>query len=396
MTRMRKLGVSAIAALAVLLPSTVGPATATDAWSAGTPVLAGAYTDPWVLVTPEGVVRLYYVDAATSVGYASTSFDQGATWPKASSIPVFAGALNPIIVSAYRVSPLENFCDPNNGYRAYYASRSDGSIKMAIGADAMGFDTCSQGGLPVSADTAGSEAFANPAVIQLQDGTWLMAYVGYKKATPNTKSIYFATSERGLQWTWKGLAVADADAPMLVIWDDGSVRMYFHDAKGIEHVKYASGAFGAASELDLANTAATDPMVVKYAAKWHMFYTVLSGATSTGIFSASGPAATGTAPSPTVSATKVPTAAASTPAASPTATATASASPAATATPSASASASPTPTASATPTPTPTASTTTPLYFVKCKSGDTFLYKTGTDPKCPAGYTQVWRGAVKA
>ena len=124
-------------------------------------------------------------------------------------------------------------------YRMFYMK--DGKIVYADSSDALNFSDAISTGISEDA----GKMMSNPAVLQLEDGNWIMVYEqaqqknpgssGKTPPGPNTqRNLYLATSSDGKTFNKVGLAIDSAkedsyfaSVPDLVLLPDGKIRMYY-------------------------------------------------------------------------------------------------------------------------------------------------------------------------
>lgn len=124
-------------------------------------------------------------------------------------------------------------------YRMFYMK--DGKIVYADSNDALNFSDAISTGITEDA----GKMISNPAVLQLEDGSWIMVYEQAPQkspgssdknpAGPNTqRNLYSATSTDGKTFTKVGLIVDSskedkyfASVPDLVLLPNGKIRMYY-------------------------------------------------------------------------------------------------------------------------------------------------------------------------
>lgn len=177
-------------------------------------------------------------------------------------------------------------------YRMYFMK--DDGIVYADSSDAATFTDPVQTG--IKSDPG--KFISNPAVLQIKDGEWLMAYEQQPmSSTPgqsgnqppsagNQRNLYYATSSDGKVFSKGGVAIDSSkeddfftSVPDLVLLSGGKVRMY-----------YVSGgeAIGSAISSDSGKTwqretglrledKAVDPDVMQKGNEWVMYFSVLSG-----------------------------------------------------------------------------------------------------------------------
>lgn len=157
---------------------------------------------------PDGRVLVYYVNGAQHGVWVGTASDGG--WSATGPITL-DGIRDPLGIvdpDAYRVGGrirlayLANFTTPNE--RAICLAESD---------DGVSFRT-----LGLAVDLRGAGTITDPSVVQLPDGSWLMAL----SAGQTTR---LARSSDGLSFAL-GETLTYGGVPELALTDDGAVRLY--------------------------------------------------------------------------------------------------------------------------------------------------------------------------
>ena len=185
---------------------------------------------------------------------------------------------------------------PNGKWRMYFQQQS--VIKSAISNDGLEWDD--ESGIRIEASSTSEPdvvAVLAPTTILQKDGTYLMVYSGRidkqygETKTPNkdTKVFFWATSEDGLTWEKKGIALDPrnpflegfADGPDLVHWDDGTIRLYFWGYKGIYYSTFENGKFAEPviiikppnpQNYLYPSNPPGDPTLIKIGMSWHLYY----------------------------------------------------------------------------------------------------------------------------
>lgn len=258
------------------------------AWQAGGVAIAGTYADADVVQVSDNQWRMYYAIQPEVQGhqfevFSATSTD-GKSWTQESGIRKTMATFPEVIKLS------------DGRYRMYF--QQAGVIKSAISSDGLSFTD--ETGTRI--DTANSEGLtfdnvAAPTIVQQDDGTFVLVYRGtintrYAANTPNptTQVLMWATSNDGLSFTKKGLAVdsrndtlnGQLDGPDLVLWDDGEYRLLATSYTGVHEFSFDGDSFGEPT-LALAGEAKKtsqgftgsppgDPTTAKIDGTWYMFY----------------------------------------------------------------------------------------------------------------------------
>jgi predicted GH43/DUF377 family glycosyl hydrolase len=252
-------------------------------WESGGIVLAGNYADPEVVKVNEKEYRMYFGKSPESLKegerpkiYSAISSD-GITWREETGIRLEFATFPDVIKL------------PDGRWRMYF--QSAGEIKSAISNDGLTWQVepgvrIGQGGHN-NLDDYGVGA---STTVRLNDGSYLMVYRTEKhqkfcEFSPNPSSffLFYAVSKDGLNFEKKGLVFDSRndifcdllDGPELVLWDDGSIHLFFWSHKGVYESIFENETF---SEPELVfpsvpgNPPPADPTVIKVKDKWFMYY----------------------------------------------------------------------------------------------------------------------------
>gem|GEM_PF-1323176 len=257
----------------------------TIAWEYGGVAISGRYADAEVIRLEEGKYRMYYSPEPEVSGFEGQVYsaisDDGVNWVQEEGVRM-KWATFPSVIAV------------PTGYRMYYQNR--GVIRSAISRDGITWneepgirvDTINDAGLKL-------DNVASPTVVRIDD-EYLMVYRGtinqrYSADVPNenTQLFFWATSKDGLNFVHRGIALDSRnrefkgflDGPELVIWDDGSVRLYFWSYKGIYHTIFDGNEFSKEVKFDYTTSPKgasfpqnppSDPTLVKINNTWFMYY----------------------------------------------------------------------------------------------------------------------------
>jgi hypothetical protein len=274
-----------------------------QAWAAGTLLFSGLVADPDAVSLGGESARIYYTNEPsglpttgffTSVLYAAITGDGGKTW-----------TAQPVSVTGTTVVGPSAIQAANGTWRLYFQG-SNGQIDSASSPDGLNW-TADPGIRITPAATSATPAFDNingASVVQLQNGSYLMAYQGqmagaypgdpFAGTSPQENLICWATSPDGLTWTTQGIAVdsrnnlflGELDHPRLVTDNDGQVHLYFFSETigGICDVVFTGNGFSATLTEDLVADTANpggigvspgifaDPSLVDIGGTWHLYY----------------------------------------------------------------------------------------------------------------------------
>lgn len=261
--------------------------TSAPEWKYSGLAIAGGFADADIVELSNGSLRMYYSEEPETSGfqgrvYSAISSD-GLNWTKETGTRM-TWATFP---SVMKLSDAR--------YRMYF--QNAGLIKSAISSDGLSWSEESG----IRMDTANSlgltlENVAAPTVIK-NDSQYIMVYRGtinqkYPGQVPNSNTQLFlwATSPDGLNFTKKGMALDSRngefkgllDGPEFVLWDDGSIRLYFWSYHGAYHVEFKNNSFSQTAQFDYTTASSPsvefpqnppcDPTLTKINNKWFMYY----------------------------------------------------------------------------------------------------------------------------
>ena len=334
----------------------------------GTRVAICACADADVAVFPGNVVRLYYQVIGPSREILSkSSTDNGLTWTQDPGVRISNGAFPSLLKMK------------DGKWRMYIQTSVGGvnGIGYSTSVDGLTWTAVSKIDLKVGGDSYPIDTVGGHSVLQLNDGTFLMTYIG---TAGQAGSLFWATSQDGENWSKKGFIIdareeiakyrVGIDGSELVQWDSTLVKVYYRGASGIEVLNFLGDKFESKGRTLIPNAqdatgmavVAGDPTLEFYGGRWHMFHGMgpkqNASAPDEGIYEASYVAASApsSTPSPTPSAISS-VAPSNTPSAS---------SPSAI--------------------PQPVKSTAPTKVTITCVKGKTIKKITGVSPKCPPGF----------
>lgn len=259
-----------------------------EQWQESGSAIAGKYADADLVDLGDGRWRLYYSVEPEVAGnklelYSSISTD-GVGWTQEAGVRKEFATFPSVIKLA------------DGRYRLYF--QNAGVIKSALSND--GLTWTDEPDIRIDANEEGQTDLENvgaQTVIQLDDGSFLMVYrvmvkARYSPEVPNdsTQILHYATSQDGLKWEKKGLALDSrnetfqglSDGAELVKWDDGQIRLYFWSYQGIYHTVFENGKFNQNATFDFTNKTDNpgpfpanppgDPTLGKIQGKWLMYY----------------------------------------------------------------------------------------------------------------------------
>jgi len=235
-----------------------------------------------------GKYRMFFSspEGSGTRGVVSATSSDGLTWTADPGIRLANGTVAHAVVhladGRYRVY-YEKFPDNSN------APSERAAFYSAVSTD--GYSFTPEAGIRLTKGSGTDQDVAGmdfPTVVQLKDGSWLMAYDGHSGQhwTPPAQGgnggapaagtaaseaeIMWATSPDGLTWTKKGVAVdshnatwnAETASPYLVSWDDGTARLFFYGGQvcgsgvnpacsGIWHADFTGSGFSTDVKIDL-------------------------------------------------------------------------------------------------------------------------------------------------
>lgn len=330
----------------------------------GTPVAICACADADVVVFSNNLIRIYYqVIGPSREVLSKSSTDNGITWIQDPGVRISNGAFPSLLKMK------------DGTWRMYLQTNvgSQSGIGYATSTDGLTWTAPTKIGLAVGGDAYPIDTVGGHSVLQLSDGTFLMAYIG---TAGQAGSMFWATSPDGDTWTKKGMIIdarddiakyhVGIDGAELVQWDANTVKLYYRGQSGIEVLNYEGGKFGTKGKTLIPNAqdakgvaiVAGDPTLAYYGGRWHMFHGMgpkqNSSAPDEGIYEASYVAAVEAQPSASPTAMNTP---------------------------------SPTPTqVSPTPISSPTPEPTIKKLAITCIKGKSIKKIVAINPKCPLGY----------
>src|SRR3989338_6510464 len=86
---------------------------------------------------------------------------------------------------------------------------------------------------------------ANPEIVQLSDGSWMMYTHGWPRKDDSRNDVYGYLSRDGLHWKAEGMLIEKASMPAAVQLPGGRIRLYF-----VRNTPEASGVMSAISSAD--------------------------------------------------------------------------------------------------------------------------------------------------
>ncbi|MEK7143182.1 MAG: hypothetical protein AAB785_03205 [Patescibacteria group bacterium] len=266
-----------------------------EVWQDKGVAIAGKFADADLVDLGDDRFRLYYSVEPEVAGnklelYSSISTD-GINWTKEEGVRKEFATFPSVI-------KLED-----GGFRLYF--QNAGVIKSALSEDGLSWDD--ESGIRIEAieeNLTNIENVGAQTIIQLEDKSFLMVYrvmlkVRYSQEVPNdsTQILYYATSQDGISWEKKGLALDSRnstfngliDGAELVKWDPSSTssgqvqaRLYFWSYKGIYHINFEKSNFSQEPVFDFSNNPSSqglyppnppgDPTLGKIQGKWYLFY----------------------------------------------------------------------------------------------------------------------------
>lgn len=280
------------------------PEEKTEKWEKGQIVIPGRYADADVVELPDGRLRMYYspepeVPDFEAQIYSAVSSD-GITWTQEEGLRM-KGATFPSVIRL-----------PDGTWRMYFQGAVLGSppaaaILSAVSKD--GLTWTQEAGVRIKRGEEGihdSENVADPTVVQLPDGTYLMVYRGqadenrfgrideFRNKPAPIDYLISATSKDGLVWT-PGTLVVDSKnddmrdqilGPELVI-DEKQLKLYSNSFAGVyvltlnergEKTRDPQLVMGSTGPDD----APSDMTLIRFKNDWKMYF----GMHTKGIFNA--------------------------------------------------------------------------------------------------------------
>lgn len=258
-----------------------------SSWQYGGTMVAGKFADANVVEFETGKYRMYYSAEPEIPGfkgqvYSATSSD-GINWTQEAGTRMEWATFPSVIKLS------------DGKYRMYYQNQN--VIKSALSSDGLSWKE--EAGTRIDAqNTAGLTLnnVASPAVIKSGD-EYVMVYRGdinqkypEKVPNPNTELFLWATSQDGLTFKKKGIALDSRNSQFkglldgceLVKWDDNSIRLYFWSYKGVFHTEFKNNTFSSEatfdyttntdSKMEFYENPPSDPTLVKIGEKWLMYY----------------------------------------------------------------------------------------------------------------------------
>lgn len=253
--------------------------------SYATPVALCNCADAEVVAFDDGSIRLYYsLTTNTHPIMSKISRDGGKTWVD----ELGERLVKAVFADVVRVN--------TTTYRMYYQSQEvpgQVSIRSATSTDGLTWTNDAGNRLVPGGEALTVTNIGGHSTVKLNDGTYMMSYIG----SDHTKmgagaSIYWATSPDGLNFTKRGMVLDGTplaqynvgyDGTELVLWDDGTVKLYFRGEKGIEQVLFNGTTFGTTPKVIIESTKVIvgtsqypvipgDPTLVRYGNRWHLFH----------------------------------------------------------------------------------------------------------------------------
>lgn len=258
-----------------------------EIWNNGKSAISGKYADADIVDLGNGKYRMYYSEEPEVQGfegrvYSATSTD-GINWKSEAGTRMTWATFPSVIKLA------------DGKYRMYFQRQQ--TIKSAISLDGLTWEE--ETGIRIdSSNNEGLELenVAAPTVIST-DSSYLMVYRGtinqrYSTKVPNsnTQLLFWATSDDGLSFEKKGIALDSRnsgfegllDGPELVKWDNSRTHLYFWSYNGISHVIFENNSFSQTPEFDYTTASNSmapfpenppcDPTFMKINDSWFMYY----------------------------------------------------------------------------------------------------------------------------
>ncbi len=255
-------------------------------WRDGGVAISGKYADAEIIDIDNSKYRMYYSPEPEASGfkgqvYSAISSD-GITWDKEAGERL-EWATFPSLIKL-----------TDGKYRMYF--QNQGFIKSAISMDGLSWNE-ELGTRVTTSNNAGLklENVAAPTVMKI-GSEYVMVYRGtinekYPAKVPNdnTQLFLWATSKDGLAFEERGIALDSRneefqgllDGPEFVVWDDGSVRLYFWSYKGVYYTTFSNNEFSKESVFSFTTSSTSnrfpenppgDPALVKIHGKWFRYY----------------------------------------------------------------------------------------------------------------------------
>lgn len=261
--------------------------TINNPWQYGGAMISGKFADANVVEFETGKYRMYYSAEPEMPGfkgqiYSATSSD-GKTWTQEGGTRMEWATFPSVIKLS------------DGKYRMYYQNQN--VIKSAISSDGLSWKE--EPGIRIDSQNAAGlilNNVASPTVIKSGD-EYIIVYRGdinqkypEKVPNPNTELFLWATSQDGLNFEKKGIALDSRNSQFkglldgceLVKWDDNSIRLYFWSYKGIFHTEFKNNSFSSEAMFDYSTNSdpqkefyenpPSDPTLVKIGGRWFMYY----------------------------------------------------------------------------------------------------------------------------
>lgn len=254
-----------------------------EIWKEEKQVISGMYGDADVVKLDDGRYRMYYsVSPETpnnQLEMLSAISEDGINWTPEEGVRMKWAVFASVLKLA------------DGRWRMYY--QNNRQIKSAVSSD--GLDWTEEAGVRIARGNEGSyDSYnvASPTVVQLKDGTYRMFYRGgvqgkydeYSKNDEITR-ILSATSADGIEWKKDDSVVVDSnateykgllDGPEAVIWDDGTLKLYFMSYEGIYLTEISKdgkpGSVEKVIDAQGPDHAPCDPSVIRVSGTWRMYY----------------------------------------------------------------------------------------------------------------------------
>lgn len=275
-----------------------------EEWEKGQVVVPGKYADADVVELPDGRLRMYFALEPEAPGFEAQVYSavspDGITWTKEDGERM-KGATFPSVLKL-----------PDGTWRMYFQGAVLGSppasaILSATSKD--GLNWTKEEGVRIKRSAQGTydtENVADPSVVRLSDGTYLMVYRGqagentynktdeFRKKPMSIDYLISATSKDGLSWTPLNLIVDSRNdemrdqilGPELIV-DGNTLKLYSNSFAGV-YVLALNNKGEKVSEPKLImkstgpNDAPSDMTLVRYKDDWKMYF----GMHTRGIFAA--------------------------------------------------------------------------------------------------------------
>lgn len=256
-------------------------------WQYGGATVSGKFADANVVEFETGKYRIYYSAEPETPGfkgqvYSAVSSD-GKTWTQESGTRMEWATFPSVIKLA------------DGKFRMYYQNQN--AIKSAISSDGLSWKE--EAGTRIDSQNNAGLILSNvaaPTIIKTEK-EYMMVYRGdinqkypEKVPNPNTELFFWATSQDGLMFEKKGIALDSRngefkgllDGPELISWDDNSIRLYLWSYKGIYHTEFKNNNFSSEAMFDYSTNTdpqkefyenpPSDPTLIKIGSQWFMYY----------------------------------------------------------------------------------------------------------------------------